>query len=128
MKKIYKKFICIILAATIMVSNGVSVAAASATTTKKYQAAVARYEKFTKKRGGNYKIVDIDGNGIPELLFHNEKNCKDQVYTYNYKKNKMILLAKIDPGQNYMPGASYSGLSYRLSNKSFRIASATTGD
>lgn len=40
-----------------------------------------------------YKKVDLDGNGIKELLVHN--GCGMVVYTYSKKKGKAIRLAKM---------------------------------
>lgn len=64
--------------------------------------AKACYKKFIKKKKaaydaeygeygeweGNYKIVDINGDKIPELLVVG-LNGKSYIYTYNTQKNKM---------------------------------------
>ena len=37
----------------------------------KYKTAVASYRQLIWQSGGDYKIVDLDGNGVPELV----QNC-----------------------------------------------------
>lgn len=69
-----KKLLTLILACTMILSCPVSASAASA----KYTKATKAYESWMKKNCSKpysyayYDIVDIDQNGIPELLLSNQ--------------------------------------------------------
>ena len=67
LKKKAKQLCCILLAAMLCMGMTVPVMAASS----KYNAAVSSYKKYMRGKRGSYKVVDVDGNGIPELLMHN---------------------------------------------------------
>lgn len=64
LKKKAKQLCCILLTAILCIGMTLPVMAASS----KYNAAVSSYKKYMKGKRGSYKIVDVDGNGIPELL------------------------------------------------------------
>lgn len=97
-----KKLLTLILACTMILSCPVSASAASA----KYTKATKAYESWMKKNCSKpyfyayYDIVDIDQNGIPELLLSNQYT-QNRLYTYDYSKKKMVLLAKSDLGRNF---------------------------
>lgn len=74
----------------------------------KYNAAVASYRSYVRGKRGNYKIVDIDGNGIPELIMHNCSWGLNEVRTYNPKTRKNIRLGSIGYGKGYNMVMKYS--------------------
>jgi len=65
MRKKMKKISCIILAIFLCFTTTVPTMAASSV----YNAAVASYMNYMKGKSGYYKIIDVDGNGIPELTY-----------------------------------------------------------
>ena len=95
-----KKLLTLILACTMILSCQVSASAAYA----KYTKATKTYESWMKKNCSKpysyYDIVDIDQNGIPELLISNSYT-QNRLYTYDYSKKKMVLLVKGDLGRNF---------------------------
>ncbi len=120
MKKIWKKVLCLCLVFALCFGIRVPSMAAS----KKYTAASNSYKAYVKKNKGKYdktkyKIVDIDKNGIPELVIHNGKREQNEVYTYNYSKRKMVLLKRKDYLRLYNGGVGYS-----TSKKSFVLSAA----
>ena len=94
MKTKMKKLLCVLLAAVLCLGMSVPTMAASS----KYKAAVKAYRKYESRYRGNGKIVDLDKNGIPELLYHNQTKGRNEIYTYNAKTKKMKLLVKVSYG------------------------------
>lgn len=83
LKKKAKQLCCILLTAILCIGMTLPVMAASS----KYNAAVSSYKKYMKGKRGSYKIVDVDGNGIPELLMHNSSAGINE-FGYLQSKNK----------------------------------------
>lgn len=120
MKKI-KQLVCILLAVLLCIPAAAPVSAASA----KYTRAEKAYKKWiSKNQVVHYDIVDIDGNGIPELLAANYGESR--VYTYHNGKKKMVLLKKIDSGRAGMSGAS--AITYNCKKKTFTLLTGSTAD
>lgn len=74
---------------------------AAASKSAKYKAAEKKYLAYINKNRtgyGSYEIVDVDSNGIPELLISNKKTWKNELYTYNAKTKKMIKLKSLHMG------------------------------
>ena len=60
--------------------------------------AVTSYQKFLKNHRGKSAIVDLDKNGVPELVY-SEPTVYGAVYTYNVKKGKRVCLKKVRYGK-----------------------------
>lgn len=101
MKRIMRRWAGITFAILFCVVNAVPAMAASS----QYSAAVSNYRSYMRQQNGRYKIADIDGNGIPELLAHTWRN---EVYTYNLKTGKRICLGAIAYGKGYNLPITYS--------------------
>lgn len=87
MGKKIKRLSCILLA--IVMCMGMTVPAMAASS--KYNAAVASYKRYMRGKCGSYLIVDIDGNGVPELLFHNTTaGITKFVLTIPERKNQYV--------------------------------------
>ena len=89
MKKKMKQLCCILTAVILCLSMLTPAYAASS----KYNTAVKKYRKYMN--GVNspnkcYKIVDIDGSGVPGLLFHTWFD--NRVCTYNPKTKRVVCL------------------------------------
>ena len=104
MKTKMKKMLCILLAAAMCIGMSVPVMAASS----KYTAAVKAYNRHVNRYKGNGRIVDLDGNGIPELLYHNQDRGCNEIYTYNAKTKKMQCLTRLGYGKAYAYPIKYS--------------------
>ena len=104
LKKKAKQLCCILLAAILCIGMTVPVMAASS----KYNAAVSSYKKYMRGKRGSYKIVDVDGNGIPELLMHNSSAGINEVRTYNPKTRKNVRVGSIGYGKGYNLPIKYS--------------------
>lgn len=104
MKKKLKKLCCILVVFVLCFSIPVPVMAASA----KYNAAVSCYKKYIGKNSGTYRIIDLDSNGIPELVMHNKSNYCNEVFTYNTSTRKMKCLKSIGMGKGYNMRVQYS--------------------
>ena len=91
-------------------------AVSKATVTKAYRA-------FKRKNypNANTKQVDLDKNGINELLVHDGYNYV-AAYSYNRSTKKVVKLARVRPGKGY-------GMSIRYNAKKhiFVLQSASTG-
>ena len=61
--------------------------------------------------------MDIDKNGIPELLC-SSLHKENRLYTYDYSKKKMVLLVKSDLGRNW-PNSEI--MMYNTSKKTVEI-------
>ena len=83
MLKKVKRVCCVLLAVVLCMGMTVPTMAASS----KYKAAVASYKRYMRGKSGSYLITDIDGNGIPELIFH-ESYYRNELRTYNPKPEK----------------------------------------
>ena len=84
MGKKIKRLSCVLLAIVMCMGMTVPVMAASS----KYNAAVASYKRYMRGKCGSYLIVDIDGNGVPELLFHNTTGWYNEIRSYNTRTKK----------------------------------------
>lgn len=120
--KNFKKILCVVLAMVLCLSCTTPAMAASA----KYTKATKAYNSWLKqtKKWPNtpryYDIVDIDGNGIPELLV--STMVESIVYTYNTKTSKMVKLIRMDKGK--LMG---TGVTYNTKKKMFSLVIADTG-
>ena len=104
MRKRMKQLSCILLAMMLCISMSVPTMAASA----KYNRAVASYRQLINQSGGEYKVIDLDGNGIPELVVYNKSKWANEVYTYNASTGKKKCLKSIGVGKSYSARAQYS--------------------
>lgn len=98
MRKKMKKISCIILAIFLCFTTTVPTMAASSV----YNAAVASYMNYMKGKSGYYKIIDVDGNGIPELLMNNRTQgyCYNEIRTYNPRTRRNMNVAVIGYGKD----------------------------
>lgn len=103
MLKKVKKVCCVLLAMVLCMGMTVPTMAASS----KYKAAVASYKHYMRGKSGSYLITDIDGNGIPELIFH-ESYYRNELRTYNPKTRKSVRLGAIHMGKGYNMSAKFS--------------------
>lgn len=104
MRKRMKQVCCILLAVMLCISMSVPTMAASA----KYNAAVASYRQLINQSSGRYKVIDLDGNGVPELIVYNSSRWANQVYTYNTSTGKKKCLKTVPVGKSYNARAQYS--------------------
>ena len=93
MKKIIRKWFSIILIVSLCMTTTTPAMAASS----KYNEAVSNYRRYMRMQNGRYKIVDIDGNGIPELLTHTWRN---EIYTYNPKLGREYVWGQLHMGRD----------------------------
>lgn len=103
MGKKVKKLCCVLLAVILCMGMTVTAMAASS----KYNAAIASYKRYMRGKSGSYLIRDIDGNGIPELIFH-ESYYRNELLTYNPKTRKSICLGYVGMGKGYNMPVRYS--------------------
>lgn len=99
-----KKLLISTLFALVMIfgvmSNTSTARAASASAQTSAAKAKSKYSSFVKKnRINSYKVVDIDKNGIPELLYFDSKTLKQVVSSYNAKTGKMVTLCSSKTGK-----------------------------
>lgn len=94
---------------------------------KKYNLAVKKYKKYLKNKNGTYEIVDIDKNGIPELLFHNDSTADHYVFTYDRKNKKMIKIRQQVSGKAYYMPVMYNAKKHQVNFRS-GATQAYTGD
>lgn len=117
-----KKKLCALFLIFVLVFTCTMPAAAATST---YKAAVTAYGKYMKgKSVGEKKIVDVDKNGVPELLMDAKFN-KTQCFalcTYNKKTKKVVLLKKVPVGK-YYPDC----LKYNTSKKQVYFNQSSTG-
>ena len=119
MKKKMKQLCCILTAVILCLSMLTPVYAASS----KYNTAVKKYRKYMNSENSSnkcYKIVDIDGNGVPELLFHTWTD--NRVCTYNPKTKRVVCLGIIGCGKGY-----YLPIAYSRKTHCVMISNANTG-
>ncbi len=119
MKKRMKKWFCIVLTIITCMTMYTPVMAASA----KYNAAVSSYRRYMANLWGSnksYKIVDIDGNGIPELIAHTW--TENSICTYNPRTKRTVCVASIGCGKGY-----YLPILYSKKTHTVMICSASTG-
>lgn len=97
MKKGMKKLGCIILSVFMCFTTTVPTMAASSA----YRAAVSSYMNYMRGKTGYYKIIDVDGNGIPELIANNRTRGYNynEIQTYNPQTKRNIRVAKIGYGK-----------------------------
>ena len=87
MKKI-SKCIFTILTVFILCITNVNLSHASIKQDQKY--ATKKYESLVKKGSGHYKIVDINGDKVKDLLWIDTSTEYYKVYTYRNKKLKCM--------------------------------------
>ncbi len=116
MKKIIRQWFSIILVVLVCVMAATPTMAASS----KYKAAVSNYRRYIRTESGRYMIVDIDGNGIPELLAHT--SWRNEIYTYNPKTRKRVCIGTIAYGKGYNMPIKYSKKCHTV-----MISNANTG-
>ena len=75
--------------------------ATKTSTLKAYKTfATGRYKKYINSLyGSTYKIIDVDKNGIPELLIKDFDNWEVRAYTYNPTSSKMVKLKTLRYGK-----------------------------
>lgn len=126
MKKIMKKISCVVLAAFMCFTMTVPTMAASSV----YREAVASYMSYMRDKTGYYKIIDVDGNGIPELLMNNRTRGYNynEIRTYNPRTKRNMNVAVVGYGKGIampfevsktchtvmLPNANTGGLSYTI--------------
>lgn len=116
-----KRISLFFLVMVLVFTNTMPVMAASA----KYTAAAKAYKKYMSKRSVyGSKIVDVDKNGIPELLM--QCNYKGKWYytlcTYDKRTKKVAVLKKVMAGKDY-PAA----FRYNVSKKQVYFCQESTG-
>ena len=105
MKKRAKQLCCILL--TVILCTGMTVPAMAASS-RYYNAAVSSYRNYMRGKRGSYRIVDVDGNGIPELLMHNSSAGINEVRTYNPRTRRNVCVGSIGYGKGYNLPIKYS--------------------
>ncbi|MDO4299270.1 MAG: hypothetical protein Q4C59_12480 [Lachnospiraceae bacterium] len=124
MKK-FKRMVCILLTMLLCFAGTVPAAAVTANYTRASKAYKAWLKKMTSGQYNSleYDIVDLDGNGIPELMAsgYSKEGPYSYVYTYDAKKGKMVRLKKLGLGR-----IMGSGITYKKSKKMFIIMSSDT--
>ena len=118
MKKKLRKLLCILLTAVLCL--GIAVPASA--TSSKYSAATNAYYSYMRGKSGYYKIVDIDKNGVPELLINDRSKTANEIYTYNTKTRRIVRLGSIMYGKGYRMPIYYSRTSHTA-----MICNANTG-
>lgn len=79
------------------------------------------YSVYRRKRGvTNYKLVDIDKNGIKEMLFITSE-YRIGVCSYSKAKKKVVKLASVNMGKYY------PYVYYNKGKKQFALSNADTG-
>ncbi len=80
-----------------------------------------KYDKYIESHDlASSVIVDIDKNGIPELLCFKRSNLKAYAFTYNKKTKKMVKLCSRSSGKGY-------GSYYSVKKKQVVLCSSNTG-
>lgn len=83
--------------------------------------ATEKYKNYVKNLWNcKYKIIDVDKNGIPELLIKDNDNYKVIAYTYNSKSNKMVKIKSLSFGKGGM-------LKYNTKSHCLSFVTADTG-
>lgn len=98
--------------------------------TAKYKQASKAYQTWLRKntRSGalSYDIIDLDGNGIPELLVSGHESnytaCTSYIFTFDIKKNKMVKLKSCVLGK-----AHGNQVYYNTKSQMFTLSTANTG-
>ena len=88
MKKKFKQLLCVMLAVMLCMSAAAPVMAAN----RNQAIAIAKYKSYLKKNKGRYSMVDIDRNGIPELVLHNTTKRRNELFTYSPKLKRTVCL------------------------------------
>lgn len=125
-KRMVSLFLLVVLSVGLIAGTAAPAQAASAATKAKQ-----KYKSYVTKKNGSYRMascIDIDGNGIPELLYQDwsttSTSGKNYVYTYNKSTKKMIKLASLDSGKG---GSSYAPY-YNKKKHMVALPFFTTGD
>lgn len=122
-----KKLISIIMIVCVFTSVFTVSSTVVEAKSKKYNLAVKKYKKYLKNKNGTYEIVDIDKNGIPELLFHNDSTADHYVFTYDRKDKKMIKIRQQVSGKAYYMPVMYNAKKHQVNFRS-GATQAYTGD
>lgn len=88
MKRKFKQLLCVMLAVMLCMSAAAPVMAAN----RNQAIAIAKYKSYLKKNKGRYSMVDIDRNGIPELVLHNTTKMRNELFTYSPKLKRTVCL------------------------------------
>lgn len=102
-----KRLGCLALTAMLLCSATIPSFAAN----NKAAAARASYRAYIRQVSDGelaYKIVDVDGNGIPELIIHGSGFLENEVYTYRYSDRKRIKLKGVKYGKGYAMKLKYN--------------------
>ena len=97
MKKKLKQLFCVMLAVILCMGTAVPAAAA----TRNQRIAITKYKAYLKKNKGWYSMVDIDKNGIPELVIHNRTKMTNELYTYNPRTRRTVCLKRMSWGKDW---------------------------
>lgn len=122
MRKRMKQLCSILLAMMLCISMSVPTMAASA----KYNAAVASYRQLINQSSGRYKVIDLDRNGIPELIVYNSSKWANEVYTYNAGTGKKKRLKSVQVGKSYNARAQYSKRKHQVAFYTSNTGGSTT--
>ena len=98
MKKKLRKLFCVVLAVMLCMGTAAPVMAASGD----QAIAIAKYKAYLKKNKGWYSMIDIDGNGIPELIIHNRTKMRNELYTYSPRAKRTVCLKYMEWGKDWM--------------------------
>lgn len=98
MKKKLRKLFCVVLAVMLCMGTAAPVMAASGD----QAIAIAKYKAYLKKNKGWYSMIDIDGNGIPELIIHNRTKMRNELYTYSPSAKRTVCLKYMGWGKDWM--------------------------
>lgn len=116
-----KRISLFFLVLVLIFSNTMPVMAA----TKTYKAAEQAYKKYLKKKSVHgSKIVDVDKNGVPELLTECRVNGRwyYMLCTYNKKTKKVVVLKKVMVGKDFP-----ESFRYNVSKKQVYFNQSSTG-
>lgn len=111
-----KRYILFSMFAIFILAFSMTASAASTSDIAKKQ-----YRSFLSKNNiGGHAIVDIDANGIPELIYFNNSTWKNVVMTYDKSAKKMKVLCSMASGKGY-------GCYYSYKNRQVALSTGSTG-
>lgn len=96
---------------------------------EKYKSRMSKEEiKRSKEYEIRYGVLDIDKNGIPELLITSDiyVDAFDTVYIYTYKKGKVDYIGKMELAENEIH--DYVDIHYNQKTKMLWLMSANEGE
>lgn len=82
------------------------------------QTALTSFAQEKGTTGINYKLVDIDGDGFPEMLLAGNSNSSvgamSFIYAYDAQSHKVVELASAAGGSNHAPSIWYSTSTHQV--------------